>query len=183
MESQVMMVEVEVGLNGSNAVISPTSANRGANGASAFDFQGLSSALSGTGFALGTGGAGSDDGSTPPNAKNGSPGTGVGSGGGGAGWYGGNGGNGSLGGGGGGAAGLSATQTGGNGGDGVLLLQFNNTTNVLVTSGTSYTIPAQTNFIKAWLIGAGGGGAGSPSSDGTSGGGGAAGGIAYYAWT
>jgi hypothetical protein len=52
-----------------------------------------------------------------------------------------------------------------------------------LTSGTSYSIPAGTLTLKAWLIGAGGGGAGSPATDTTAGGGGGAGGISYYQWT
>jgi hypothetical protein len=64
-----------------------------------------------------------------------------------------------------------------------LILQFNNSTTVVLTSGTSYSIPAGTNTMKAWLIGAGGSGAGSPATDGTSGGAGGAGGISYYSWT
>jgi hypothetical protein len=63
------------------------------------------------------------------------------------------------------------------------VLQFNGTTTVVLTSGTSYTVPANTNSIKAWLIGAGGGGAGSPATDATSGGGGGAGGISYREFT
>jgi hypothetical protein len=59
----------------------------------------------------------------------------------------------------------------------------NNTTTTVLTSGTSYTIPAGTTSLKVWLIGAGGGGAGCPAIDVTSGGAGGAGGIAYYEFT
>jgi hypothetical protein len=69
---------------------------------------------------------------------------------------------------------------GGAGGAGVLVVQINGTTTTVLTSGTSYSIPAETTSIKVWLIGAGGGGAGSPPTDATSGGAGGAGGIAYY---
>jgi hypothetical protein len=54
---------------------------------------------------------------------------------------------------------------------------------VVLTSGSSYSVPANTLTIKAWLIGGGGGGASALASDTSSGGGGAAGGIAYYVWT
>lgn len=156
----------------------------GQDGASAIDFQGLSSALSGSGYSLGTGGTGSAAGSAgTANANNGNPGTGIGAGGGGAGFYGGNGGNGSYGGGGGGAAGYTAANMeGGDGGQGVLVIQRNGTTTTVLISGTSYAIPGGTYSIKVWLIGAGGGGAGATNNDNTSGGGGAAGGIAYYSW-
>jgi hypothetical protein len=49
---------------------------------------------------------------------------------------------------------------------------------VILTSGTTYTVPANTTALRIWAIGAGGGGAGSPATDATSGGGGAAGGVA-----
>jgi hypothetical protein len=62
-------------------------------------------------------------------------------------------------------------------------LQFNGTTTVVLTSGTSYTIPAGTNTMKAWLIGAGGSGAGSDANDSASGGAGGAGGMVYNSWT
>jgi hypothetical protein len=168
------------GINGGNSDIWFSS--NGQTGANAVDFQSLSAALSGSGFSLGTGGAGAPSGAAPGNDWNGSPGSGIGGGGGGAGYYGGAGGAGSFGGGGGGAAGYTASVTGGTGGQGVLIIRRNDTTTTVLTSGTSYSIPAGTTSIKVWLIGAGGGGAGSPQSDGTSGGAGAAGGIAYYAW-
>jgi hypothetical protein len=171
------------GINVSNAVQNANGSAWGGNGASAIDVSGLSAALSGTGFALGTGGTGANNASTPANAKNGGAATGVGAGGGGAGYYGGNGGAGSYGGGGGGAAGYTAANmTGGAGGQGVLVILRNGTTSTVLTSGSSYSIPAGTTSIKVWLIGAGGGGAGSTSTDTTVGGGGGAGGTAVYAW-
>ncbi len=52
-------------------------------------------------------------------------------------------------------------------------------TNLVLTSGSSYTIPSGYSSAKVWVIGGGGGGAGSVNNDGTSGGGGGAGGVAY----
>jgi hypothetical protein len=49
---------------------------------------------------------------------------------------------------------------------------------VVLTSGTSYQIPAGVTTVKAWAVGGGGGGAGASASDGVSGGGGGAGGAA-----
>ena len=54
---------------------------------------------------------------------------------------------------------------------------------VVLTSGTSWTVPAGVTSIKVWAIGGGGGGAGSIASDGTSGGAGGAGGVAYGTFT
>jgi hypothetical protein len=141
----------------------------------------LFTAVTAAGYTIGSGaGAAGGTATSPTNAINGGNATGFGAGGGGAGYYGGNGGNGFLGGGGGGAAGFNGTaKTGGNGGDGAIVLQMTvsgtPTYNVL-TSGTSYSIPANTTFIKIWAIGAGGGGAGA-SADSTAGGAGGAGGI------
>ena len=141
----------------------------------------LFTAVTNAGYTIGSG-AGTAGGTaiSPTNAINGGNATGFGAGGGGAGYYGGDGGNGFLGGGGGGAAGFNGTaKTGGNGGNGAIVLQMTvsgtPTYNVL-TSGTSYSIPANTTFIKIWAIGAGGGGAGA-AADATAGGGGGAGGI------
>ena len=102
-----------------------------------------------------------------------------GAGGGGAGYWGGDGGDGLYGGGGGGGAGYSDTQRGGKGGEGVLVAQFENgTPNVaIITSGTTYTVPARTSAVKLWVVGAGGGGAGASASNGTAGGGGGAGAL------
>jgi hypothetical protein len=117
-----------------------------------------------------------------PNINNGGDATGFGCGGGGAGYYGGNGGNGFIGGGGGGAAGYSGSQFGGAGGSGSVLINYNSTT-VIFTSGTSWTVPSGVTSIKVWAIGAGGGGAGCGSTDTSAGGGGGAGGIAVKTWT
>ena len=159
----------------------------GQAGQSPINFQGLSTALTGTGYSLGTGGSGASSGSSSVNAMNGSPGTGIGAGGGGAGWYGGNGGAGGFGGGGGGAAGFSASnRTGGVGGNGIVVVRsFNNSSysSVVLISGTSYALPGDSQSFEVWAIGAGGGGAGATASDGTSGGAGGAGGIAYRQWT
>ena len=141
----------------------------------------LFTAVTAAGYTIGSGaGAAGGTATSPTNAINGGNATGFGAGGGGAGYYGGNGGNGFLGGGGGGAAGFNGTaKTGGNGGDGAIVLQMTvsgtPTYNVL-TSGTSYSIPANTTFITIWAIGAGGGGAGA-AADSTAGGAGGAGGI------
>lgn len=167
------------GINLSN--LAGNSLSTGQTGANAIDFQGLSAALSRSGFFLGIGGLGSIPGTGPTaNINNGSVAIGIGAGGGGAGYYGGNGGAGSYGGGGGGAAGFSAVQTGGAGGAGVLVLLINNRNTIVITSGTFFEIPQGTTSLKVWLIGAGGGGAGVNASDAEAGGGGSAGGIAYY---
>ena len=167
------------GINLSNRVTYVGEA--GQSGANANDFQGLSAALIGTGFFLGTGGDGSPAGSgATGNINNGFAASGIGAGGGGAGWWGGTGGAGSYGGGGGGASGYTSVLSGGAGGSGVLVIRINNKTTFVLTTGTFYEIPQGTISLKVWLIGAGGGGAGSPNIDSTSGGGGGAGGIAYY---
>jgi hypothetical protein len=49
----------------------------------------------------------------------------------------------------------------------------------VLTSGTSWTVPAGVTSLKIWAIGAGGGGAGATGIDSTAGGAGGAGGIAY----
>ena len=164
-------------VNGSSA--GGTAGNAGANAA---DVSGFQAAITGAGgYSLISGGTAGGSGSTPANNINGGAATGFGCGGGSAGWYGGNGGAGLYGGGGGGAAGLSAIQTGGAGGGGAIVLQITagTTQYVVLTSGTSYSLPSTATSFKAWVIGAGGGGAGSPASDPTSGGGGGAGGVAY----
>lgn len=48
-------------------------------------------------------------------------------------------------------------------------------TDVVLVSGSSWTVPSGVTSVKVWVIGAGGGGAGSTASDGTSGGAGGAG--------
>jgi rubredoxin len=164
-------------VNGSSA--GGTAGNAGANAA---DVSGFQAAITGAGgYSLISGGTAGGSGSTPANNINGGAATGFGCGGGSAGWYGGNGGAGLYGGGGGGAAGLSAIQTGGAGGGGAIVLQITagTTQYVVLTSGTSYSLPSTATSFKAWVIGAGGGGAGSPASDPTSGGGGGAGGVAH----
>ncbi len=168
-------------VNGSSA--GGTAGNVGANAA---DVSGLQTAITGAGgYSLTSGGTAGGSGSTNPNNMSGGAATGFGCGGGSAGWYGGNGGAGLYGGGGGGAAGFTATQTGGAGGGGAIVLQITagTTQYVVLTSGTSYSLPSATTSFKAWVIGAGGGGAGTSNSDGTSGGGGGAGGVAYKTFT
>ena len=55
---------------------------------------------------------------------------------------------------------------------------------LVLSSGTSYTVPAGYTQAKIWAVGAGGGGGGSPANnDNTAGGGGGAGGVAYKTWT
>jgi hypothetical protein len=54
---------------------------------------------------------------------------------------------------------------------------------VVLTNGTSYTVPVGTTQVKIWAIGGGGGGAGVPGSDATCGGGGGGGGVAVKTWT
>jgi hypothetical protein len=171
------------GINGGTPNTSDT--NGGDTGGSAVDLAGLAAALVGTGYTLGTGGARGGTSTSPGNGINGGnvSATAIGAGGGGAGYYGGNGGDGGPGGGGGGAAGFSATNmAGGDGGNGLLVIQINNTTTTVLTSGTSYSIPSDTTSIRVWLIGAGGGGAGATNLDTAAGGGGGAGGVAHYAW-
>jgi len=162
----------------------PTGGAGGAGGQSA-DVVGLQAAVTG-GLGNWTGvGAGATAAATTPNAMNGGDAVGGGCGGGGAGYYGGNGGAAQPGGGGGGAAGYTAVQTGGAGGQGAVVLQFIGaaTPCVVLLSGTTYTVPANTTAVRIWAVGAGGGGAGSPATDATSGGGGAAGGVAMMTAT
>lgn len=55
---------------------------------------------------------------------------------------------------------------------------------VLLTSGTSYTVPANVHTLKIWAVGGGGGGAGvNANAANTAGGGGGAGGVVYKAVT
>lgn len=56
-------------------------------------------------------------------------------------------------------------------------------TYAVLTSGTSWTVPAGVTSVKFWAIGAGGGGAGAIANDGTSGGAGGAGGVCYKTYT
>lgn len=49
---------------------------------------------------------------------------------------------------------------------------------VVLTSGSSYALPANAALVTAWVIGGGGGGAGAAATDKSAGGGGAAGGLA-----
>ncbi len=109
--------------------------------------------------------------------------SGFGCGGGGGGWYGGKGGNGLYGGGGGGAAGGQLAHAGGTGGQGVVAISPDSGSNVVKTSGTSWTVPAGVTSIKVWAIGAGGGGAGVSTSDSSAGGGGGAGGVVYQTFS
>lgn len=106
-----------------------------------------------------------------------------GGGGGGAGAIGGSGGTAGRGGGGGGGHGdgTSLAYAGGSGGAGAIILQLDAATPIMITLGTSYTVPFGTTSIKAWVIGGGGGG-GTGYVNSSSGGGGA-GGIAYKQWT
>ena len=124
-------------------------------------------------------------GSNAAGTANGADSTGFGCGGGGAGSNGGIGGNGFRGGGGGGASGFSANglvnYRGGAGGNGAIVVK-RITNNAIayetLTSGTSWSVPANTTGIMIWCVGGGGGGAGANS--GNSGTGGGAGGIASY---
>lgn len=134
------------------------------------------------------GGAGAPAGSGVNGANNaGAAALGLGCGGGGGSWWGGTGGPGKFGGGGGGAGGYfslgSINWAGGDGGQGVVVIAYYNgaslTSAMVLTSGTSVTVPASVTSAKVWAIGAGGGGGGSTSNDGTAGGSGAAGGVAY----
>lgn len=53
----------------------------------------------------------------------------------------------------------------------------------VLTSGTSWTVPAGVTSIKVWAVGAGGGGGGSNGNDSRAGGGGGGGGVAYRQFT
>jgi hypothetical protein len=59
----------------------------------------------------------------------------------------------------------------------VIIAQFQDATpNVaIITSGSTYTVPANTTSVKLWAVGGGGGGAGASASNGPAGGGGGAG--------
>jgi hypothetical protein len=59
----------------------------------------------------------------------------------------------------------------------VVTLVGTSTTHALLTSGTTYSIPAGTTSMKVWIGGGGGGGGGHGGAGSCSGGG--AGGIAY----
>ena len=147
------------------------------------DYQGLSDALTGQpDYFLGIGGLRSSTNNRDTiNINNGRTGIGIGAGGGGAGSYGGNGGAGSYGGGGGGASGYSGQQIGGVGGGGIIIIRINNTSTIVLTSGSSYTIDNWDGaLLKIWVIGAGGGGAGSQATNSCAGGGGGGGGMVYY---
>lgn len=50
---------------------------------------------------------------------------------------------------------------------------------VVLTSGSSYALPANSSRVTAWVVGGGGGGAGAPAADSAAGGGGAAAGLAW----
>lgn len=121
-----------------------------------------------------------------PASTSGQNAPGFGGGGGGAFYTGGHGGAGRYGGGGGGAsADNSGSYNGGAGGDGVLVLALTSASGdsyQILTSGTSYTLPAGTLGVKAWLVGGGGGGAGVGSTYNTAGGGGGAGGTCVSSW-
>lgn len=169
-------------------VLGLTAGTAGGTGAAAADVGGLSAAVQGAGLSYatspGTGGLAT---SASPNNMNGGNATGFGSGGGGAGYYGGSGGNGLYGGGGGGAAGYTAVKNGGAGGAGSVVLRLTIIgTGVQyqhLTSGSSYTLPANCSAFKVWAIGAGGGGAGVTNNDAHSAGGGGAGGVAFMEFT
>jgi len=161
--------------------------SEGSVGGSSVDVSGLFSVLSSLSIATTSPGSGGNSNSPfdGPQAT-GQPATGFGCGGGGAGWYGGPGGDGLYGGGGGGAAGGQIVHSGGTGGIGVVIAQFTGGTpaQIILTSGTSYAVPAGTTQVKIWAIGAGGGGSGvTGPADATRGGGGGGGGVAVKTWT
>lgn len=174
------------GINGNNAVGLSISAD-GGNGAGANDFNNLSIALSRTGYRLGDSTLGANSNTSSIGTQNGASAliTDIGNGGAGAGTFAGWGGNGGYGGGGGGSASWVTIigRRGGNGGNGILVLQFNNSNTVILTSGTSFNIPGYATNVNAWLIGAGGGGGGPYDFNASgAGAGGGAGGIVYYSW-
>jgi hypothetical protein len=68
------------------------------------------------------------------------------------------------------------------GGAGFIVIQINGTSSVIITSGTSYTIPNGVKFMKIWVIGGGGGSTGANSTAAQYYAGGGAGGICYYTW-
>jgi hypothetical protein len=53
----------------------------------------------------------------------------------------------------------------------------------VLTTGTSWTVPAGVTSVKVWAIGAGGGGAGTPAQDDVASGAGGAGGVAYKTYS
>lgn len=169
------------GIGGVNASTNPGGAGRA--GAQSSDVNGLFAILSGLSISTTSVGAGGTS-AYALNVAHGGNATGFGCGGGGGGFWGGKGGDGLYGGGGGGASGYSNTLSGGNGGAGAIVLSFTGGTpsSVLLTSGTSYTVPAGTTAVTAWVIGGGGGGGGVPPGDGLSSGGGGAGGVASKTW-
>ena len=167
-------------VGGGNAITD--AGNAGDPGAAALDVSGLGTVLRllNVNFQANGAGKGAPAGqASTQNLNRGGNAVQFGAGGGGAGYWGGDGGDGLYGGGGGGGAGYSDTQRGGKGGEGVLVAQFENgTPNVaIITSGTTYTVPARTSAVKLWVVGAGGGGAGASASNGTAGGGGGAGAL------
>jgi hypothetical protein len=167
------------GGGGIGGVASSTPDIGGSSGAIALDVSGLKAALAAANVVFS--GPGAMGGPVKcSNCAHGGSASGFGAGGGGAGYSSGNGGNGKYGGGGGGAAGQVSYQNGGNGGQGVLVIQFTDSTAVMLTSGSSY---APTKVIKQiWAVGAGGGGAGATLVANTAGGGGAAGAVAYQTY-
>lgn len=156
----------------------------GDNGAQSLTVDTLFTVLAALGQATTTFGTGSPSGSGGINNIGGSA-TGFGCGGGGGGYWGGGGGAGSFGGGGGGASGYGSTWTGGAGGAGSIVCHFVGAASpyLLLTTGTTYTVPASTTGVKLWVIGGGGGGSGATTNDGDSGGGGGAGGVAFKYFT
>lgn len=170
------------GGGGIGAAVTPTVANNiGASGAQAVNVSGLQAAVTAAGYNWTGPGAGGPSVATGDNAH-GAAATGFGSGGGGAGVFGGNGGAGLYGGGGGGAAGNgAASNIGGAGGSGAIVVQFADSTAVVLTSGSSYTVPAGKTLKYVWLIGGGGGGGASTAVSASSGGGGA-GGVVYQSF-
>ena len=158
-----------------------TDINYGDNAANVTDFQYLSAALVGTGYSMGIGGLGFGTVGVAGNFNNGNAGTGIGAGGGGAGRNGGNGGSGSFGGGGGGGAGYYGHNWyGGYGGGGVIILRLDNSTNIVLTSGSDALYTHTGTSLQIWVIGGGGGGAGATYYDNDYGSGGGAGGMVYY---
>lgn len=172
------------GIGTANAV-APSLTSYGGNGAQSLDVSGLFSILTSLGVANVSPGTGGNSQNGP--GKFGTAATGFGCGGGGTGYYGGAGANGLYGGGGGGASGGPVEAgNGGSGGQGAVVIAFTNGPNagVMLTTGTSYTIPAGVTQVKIWAVGAGGGGAGCAAvSDNTNGGAGGAGGVAVKTFT
>jgi hypothetical protein len=155
--------------------------SNGDKGADAADVSGLFAAVTALGYPTANivTANGSISNSSGLNNK-GYDASGFGCGGGGGGFWGGDGGKGLFGGGGGGASGNGPIRQGGIGGAGAIVLAIStisSTTYSLLTSGTSYSIPANATAFSLWAIGAGGGGGGSTTSDGVSAGGGGAGGV------